>query len=81
MVFGQAISLLDIPNLVCNFLASLPVSQYTILYFVLVLILILGALMDEVSTLLIPYPLLYEIFVKQHKEYMIYKGGITYYVK
>jgi C4-dicarboxylate transporter DctM subunit len=65
LVFGQAISLLDIPNLACNFLAGLPISQYTILYLVLLLILILGALMDEASILLITYPLLYEIFVKR----------------
>jgi C4-dicarboxylate transporter, DctM subunit len=64
IVFGQLVSMLQIPEKTCGFLASLPLSPMTILFLVLVLILILGALMDEASILLITYPTLYYIFVK-----------------
>jgi C4-dicarboxylate transporter DctM subunit len=64
IVFGQLVSMLQIPEKTCGFLASLPLSPMTILFLALILILILGALMDEASILLITYPTLYYIFVK-----------------
>ena len=56
--------MLQIPEKTCGFLASLPLSPMLILLLALILILILGALMDEASILLITYPTLYYIFVK-----------------
>jgi C4-dicarboxylate transporter DctM subunit len=64
IVFGQVVSMLQIPEKTCGFLASLPLSPMLILLLALILILILGALMDEASILLITYPTLYYIFVK-----------------
>jgi len=64
LVFGQVITMMELPQMVCGFLAELPISPMTILLLVLVFILILGALMDELSILLITYPILYQIFVK-----------------
>jgi C4-dicarboxylate transporter DctM subunit len=64
VVFGQLVSMLQIPDKTCAYLASLPLSPMVILFIALILILILGALMDEASILLITYPTLYYIFVK-----------------
>lgn len=64
VVFGQLVSMLQIPDKTCTYLASLPLSPMVILFIALILILVLGALMDEASILLITYPTLYYIFVK-----------------
>jgi C4-dicarboxylate transporter, DctM subunit len=64
VVFGQLVSMLQIPERTCAYLAALPLSPMTILFIALFLILILGALMDEASILLITYPTLYYVFVK-----------------
>jgi C4-dicarboxylate transporter DctM subunit len=64
MVFGQAVALLKISDTVCIFLTHLPFSPLAILFMVLIFILILGCLMDAGSILLITYPILYQIFVK-----------------
>lgn len=64
LLFGQVITMMEIPQKICNFMANLPLSHMTILWMTLVFILILGALMDEFSILLIIYPILYHIFVK-----------------
>ena len=63
LVFGQVVTMLKIPERLCAYLASLPVSPMVILFLILIFILILGALMDEVSILLITYPIVYYIFV------------------
>jgi C4-dicarboxylate transporter DctM subunit len=63
LVFGQVITMLQIPQRLCAYVAALPVSPMVILFLILAFILILGALMDEVSILLITYPILYYIFV------------------
>jgi len=67
LVFGQLVTMLQIPEKLCNYLAALPVSPMIILFMVLIFILILGALMDEASILLITYPILYYIFVTHFK--------------
>jgi C4-dicarboxylate transporter DctM subunit len=67
MIFGQAITMMEIPQKVCSFLANLPVSPMIILWLTLIFILILGALMDELSILLITYPTLFYIFVQHFK--------------
>ena len=64
MVFGQVVALLKISDIVCIFLSRLPFSPMTILLLVLIFILVLGALMDEASILLVTYPILYQIFVE-----------------
>ncbi len=64
LVFGQVITMLQIPESLCGYLAALPISRTAILLLVLTFILILGALMDEISILLITYPILYHIFVR-----------------
>lgn len=64
LVFGQVITMLQIPESLCGYLAALPISRTAILLLVLIFILILGALMDEISILLITYPILYHIFVR-----------------
>jgi C4-dicarboxylate transporter DctM subunit len=64
MVFGQVVTLLQIPDRICAFLAVLPLSPMTVLWIALFIILILGALMDEAGILLITYPSLYYVFVK-----------------
>lgn len=64
LVFGQVVTLLQIPERICGFLAALPLSRMAILFLTLVFILILGALMDEASILLITYPILHYIFVR-----------------
>ncbi len=64
LVFGQVVTMLQIPERICGFLAGLPVSPMVILFLVLIFILILGALMDEASILLITYPILHYIFVQ-----------------
>jgi C4-dicarboxylate transporter DctM subunit len=63
MVFGQVLTMLQIPERVCGFFAALPLSPMTILWIALFFILILGALMDEAGILLITYPTLYYVFV------------------
>ena len=67
LVFGQVVTMLKIPERLCTYLAPLPVSPMVILFLILVFILILGALMDEVSILLITYPIVYYIFVTHFK--------------
>jgi C4-dicarboxylate transporter, DctM subunit len=62
MVFGQVVTMLQIPERVCGFLAALPLAPMTILWITLALILVLGALMDEAGILLITYPTLYYVF-------------------
>lgn len=64
LVFGQVVTMLQIPEKLCNFLAALPIPNMAILFLVLIFILILGALMDEASILLITYPILFYIFVR-----------------
>jgi C4-dicarboxylate transporter DctM subunit len=64
LVFGQVVTLLRIPESLCGYLATLPLSPTAILLLVLIFIIILGALMDEISILLITYPILYHIFVR-----------------
>ena len=64
LVFGQVITMLQIPDRTVKYLADLPFSPMTILFLALVFILILGALMDEASILLITYPTFYYVFVK-----------------
>jgi C4-dicarboxylate transporter, DctM subunit len=64
VVFGQMVSLLQIPDKLFKFTSSLPLSPMSVLGLTLVVILILGALMDEGAILLITYPVLYYIFVK-----------------
>lgn len=63
MVFGQVITMLQIPDRTVKYLADLPFSPMTILFLALIFILILGALMDEASILLITYPTFYYVFV------------------
>jgi C4-dicarboxylate transporter DctM subunit len=65
MVFGQLVTLLKIPERLAAYLAALPFSPMTILFLMLIGILVLGALMDEASILLITYPILYHIFVQK----------------
>jgi C4-dicarboxylate transporter DctM subunit len=67
ILFGQVVAMMEVPQIVCNFLAGLPVSPMVILLFMLIFVLILGALMDELSILLIIYPTLYYIFVQHFK--------------
>lgn len=67
MIFGQVITMMEVPQRVCSFLAGIPLPPMAILGLVLVFILILGALMDEFSILLITYPILYSIFVQHFK--------------
>jgi len=64
MIFGQFIAMIEAPQIICNYLAKLPFTPMTILWIVILFIFILGALMDELSILLITYPILYQIFVK-----------------
>ena len=65
VVFGHLVSLLQIPEKTAGFLSTLPFSRMIILFIALFLILILGALMDEASILLITYPTLYHVFVNK----------------
>jgi C4-dicarboxylate transporter DctM subunit len=64
LVFGQVVTMLRIPERLCGYLATLPISPMAVLLLVLIFIIILGALMDEISILLITYPTLYHIFVR-----------------
>ncbi len=64
MVFGQVVTLLQIPERVCGFLATLPISPMTILWLTIILLIVLGGLMDEAAILMITYPTLYYVFVK-----------------
>jgi C4-dicarboxylate transporter, DctM subunit len=64
MVFGQVVALLQLPDVAFKFLTGIPLSPMGVLFLVLLFIVILGALMDEASILLVTYPSLYHIFVK-----------------
>ena len=64
LIFGQVVTMMEVPQRVCGFLADLPLSPMTILGLTLIFILVLGALMDELSILLITYPIIYYIFVQ-----------------
>ncbi|MCX5818502.1 MAG: TRAP transporter large permease subunit [Deltaproteobacteria bacterium] len=64
VVFGQLVTMLQIPDIVFQFVSALPLSPMGVLWVTLFAILILGALMDEVAILLITYPTLYHIFVQ-----------------
>lgn len=63
LVFGQVVTMLKIPELTVQYLADLPLSHMTVLFLGLIFILILGALMDEASILLITYPTFHYVFV------------------
>ncbi len=63
IVFGQMITMLQLPEKISAFLAALPLPKMAILFLILSFILVLGALMDEGAILLITYPILYHIFV------------------
>jgi C4-dicarboxylate transporter DctM subunit len=63
LVFGQVVTLLQVPEKIVAFIIALPISQIEILFIILIFIIILGALMDEGSILLITYPILFYIFV------------------
>jgi C4-dicarboxylate transporter DctM subunit len=63
LVFGQIVTMLQIPDLTVKYLASLDISPMSVLFLGLIFILILGALMDEASILLITYPTFYYVFV------------------
>lgn len=65
VVFGQLVSLLQIPEKTAGLLETLPFTKMGILFIALFLILVLGALMDEASILLITYPTLYHVFVNK----------------
>jgi C4-dicarboxylate transporter, DctM subunit len=67
ILFGQVVAMMEIPQIVCNYLADLPLSPMAILFCMLGFVLFLGALMDELSILLIIYPTLYYIFVQHFK--------------
>jgi C4-dicarboxylate transporter DctM subunit len=67
LIFGQVVTMLKIPERLCEFMAALPIQPLIILCLTLIFILILGALMDEVSILLITYPTLYYIFVQHFR--------------
>ncbi|OPY92607.1 MAG: Sialic acid TRAP transporter permease protein SiaT [Syntrophaceae bacterium PtaU1.Bin231] len=64
VVFGQLITMLQIPDRLFGFVSTLPLSPMTVLFLTLGVILFLGALMDEVAILLITYPILYHVFVR-----------------
>jgi C4-dicarboxylate transporter DctM subunit len=64
VVFGQLITMLQIPDRLFGFVSTLPLSPMTVLFLTLAVILVLGALMDEVAILLITYPILYHVFVR-----------------
>jgi C4-dicarboxylate transporter, DctM subunit len=64
MVFGQVVTMLQIPEKVCGFLAALPLSPMMILWLTILLLIILGGLMDEAGILMITYPTLYYVFVR-----------------
>jgi len=64
VVFGQLITMLQIPDILFKFVSVLPLSPMGVLFVTLFAVLILGALMDEVAILLITYPVLYHIFVR-----------------
>lgn len=63
LIFGQVIAMLQVPQKIVEGVRALPFSPMVVLGFILILILIMGALMDEVSILLITYPILYYVFV------------------
>jgi C4-dicarboxylate transporter, DctM subunit len=67
MVFGQVVTMLQLPERVCGFLAALPLSPMAVLWMALICVLVLGALMDEAGILLITYPTLYYVFVGHFK--------------
>ncbi|MEM3484393.1 MAG: TRAP transporter large permease subunit [Candidatus Bathyarchaeia archaeon] len=64
MVFGQLVGLLKVTDKICNVLSQLPLDPRTILFFIIVLLLLLGCIMDAGSILVITYPILYKIFVE-----------------
>jgi C4-dicarboxylate transporter, DctM subunit len=63
LIFGQVIAMMQVPQKVAAGVSALPFSPMVVLGFILVFILIMGALMDEISILLITYPILYYVFV------------------
>ncbi len=63
LIYGQVVTMLKIPDRLVEFLAALSIHPLLVLSLTLVFILILGALMDEVSILLITYPTLHYVFV------------------
>jgi C4-dicarboxylate transporter DctM subunit len=63
LVFGQIVTMLQIPDLTVKYLANLDISPMSVLFLGLFFVLILGALMDEASILLITYPTFYYVFV------------------
>jgi C4-dicarboxylate transporter DctM subunit len=67
MTFGQLVSILQIPDKVVDYLQVLPFPPMVILGIGLVFILVLGALMDEASILLITYPIFYQVFVTHYQ--------------
>ncbi|MFB3816355.1 MAG: TRAP transporter large permease subunit, partial [Candidatus Methylomirabilales bacterium] len=63
VVFGQLITMLQIPDVLFSFVSALPLPPMGILFVALIAILVLGAVMDEAAILLITYPILHYIFV------------------
>ena len=64
LIFGQSITMMELPQKVCSYLGSLAISPMVILWLAIILILFLGCLMDAFSILLITYPTLFQIFVQ-----------------
>jgi len=61
IIFGRFLAVTRIPFLVADFAASLPVSPYVILAFVLVIYLIGGCVMDALGFLVLTIPIFFPL--------------------
>jgi C4-dicarboxylate transporter DctM subunit len=60
---GMALSLLDIPSTLSDYVGSLPVSMYVIWGLIIVIYIVLGCLIDGIDLLVISVPVFYPIMV------------------
>lgn len=60
---GMALSLLNIPNALSEYVSGLPISEYLIWGLIIVIYMILGCLVDGIDLLVISVPVFYPIMV------------------
>lgn len=62
-VFSYFLALSTIPTLVSNWIASLPVSKYLVLTFIVLIYLLLGCFLDAVSMMVLTLPVIFPVVI------------------
>ena len=63
IIFGYFLTVGQVPNSLANWIVHLSPNRYVVLTMMLVLLVILGALMDEMAIMLLTLPIIYPIIL------------------